>query len=187
MDNLIARLNVIHKVCEEERKKEEDLKKLTKLDDFDQLRKQISIKIREIRSSVEERNSLFSNYGNNVLTVKMSASIRLQIKNTGLLAKTLSSLLEKDQAKLNRKRSKGKNITQFVKLLQERAEVVELVYHHLLECSNLERRVTDYNGSFSYNAKTGVTKLPDIDQTLTSNDKIIVRFRCLHAYSRIKN
>jgi len=182
MNELIKRMEFIEDKCNEEKrearlKKEQEMKNL---DDFARAKKKISEELKEVRKEIEERNQLLGKSGSNTATVKMSSSIRNKLKQ--LLAETeaLKGMYEKQKAKLDKKKAKGKKYDENEeKELEVRAEIVELCFKHIEECRHLERMGTGIGNDF-IDAPKGpvVSKLPDIPDDegfalLQKNDQII--------------
>ena len=107
-------------------------------DEFSGLKSQLAREVREIRTALKERDELLQKGASgSKQTVQLSHQIRTQIKGAKEDAQKLLALQKKEAAK---KDKKGTNATQ----VEERQEVVELVFKHIEECEAIEKR--RYNG-----------------------------------------
>ena len=159
-------------------------------DEFLGLKTQVAREVREIRSALKERDELLQKGASGTKqTVQMSHQIRTQIKGAKEDAQRLLALQKKEAAK---KDKKGTNATQ----VEERQEVVELVFKHIEECEAIEKkrysgkqteaRVELFTGgrgggsssSAPVSRVPGGTELPDIEtqdglKMLAAKDKVI--------------
>lgn len=158
-------------------------------DEFSGLKGQVAQEVRDIRAALKERDELLQKGASGTKqTVQMSHQIRTQIKTAKEDAKKLLQLQQKEAAK---KDKKGANATQ----VEERQEVVELVFKHIEECEGLEKkryagknteaRVELFSGGKaggssmgSVSRVAGGTELPDIEtqdglKMLAAKDKQI--------------
>ena len=107
-------------------------------DEFSGLKTQLAREVREIRSALKERDELLQKGASGTKqTVQMSHQIRTQIKGVKDDAQKLLALQKKEAVKRDKK---GTNATQ----VEERQEVVELVFKHIEECEAIEKK--RYNG-----------------------------------------
>jgi len=101
-------------------------------DEFKRLKGTLALNVREIRKQLKERDELMQKGATGTKqTVQMSNSIRMQIKAAREDAQKLHNLQRKEATK-----SKGKSPQQ----VEERAEVVDLVFKHIEECEALDKR-----------------------------------------------
>ena len=102
-------------------------------DEFSGLKSQLAREVREIRTALKERDELLQKGASgSKQTVQLSHQIRTQIKGAKEDAQKLLALQKKEAAK---KDKKGTNATQ----VEERQEVVELVFKHIEECEAIEK------------------------------------------------
>jgi len=146
------------------------------LDEFTRLKKKIATDIRQIRVLIKDRDEMEKDAPGTVATVELSHNIRAKLKDLRADATALDKL-QKDEVTGHKK--KNKEDPQHEELMTKREEVVGLVFQHLEEVNQLDKR----RGSGSAFAATTssqsatVTELPDVDdpqfQVLIRNDKII--------------
>jgi len=145
-------------------------------DEFKRLKAHIAAEVKDIREALREREALLEKPGTagTKATVKLSHQIRQQLKSMREDANKLREIQRKEAAK-----SKGKAV--LTQQAEQRQEQVELVFQHLEEVENQERRrfggknsearVELFSGGRNMGAMnvsatrvpTGGTELPDIE------------------------
>jgi len=104
-------------------------------DEFKRLKAQIAAEVKEIREALKEREQLLERpqTAGSKATVQMSHSIRQQLKGLRDDANKLRELQRKEAA-----RAKGKTVA--VQQAEQRQEQVEVVFKHIEDVENQERR-----------------------------------------------
>ena len=101
-------------------------------DEFKNLKQTIAANVRDVRQALKERDALLQKGASGTKeTVQKSYKIREQIKQAKEDAQKLANLQRKEAGK-----KKGKDAEQ----VEQRLEVVQLVWKHIEECEALEKR-----------------------------------------------
>lgn len=133
MQPLISKLNVIYEETGDGRQKYgvQD-NAYAGNDEFKRIKGQIALTVRDIREEIKKRDAFTNRHGagSSKDAVHMSHSIRAQIKQAREGAHKLYTLQGKEASK-----SKGRS-----QQLEERAEMVDLIFKHVEECEALEKR-----------------------------------------------
>lgn len=104
-------------------------------DQFKSLKTQIAANLRETRQMLKERDELLGKGASGTRhTVQLSHKIRAQLREARQDAAKLQSIQAKEATKLNKKGEEGRQKA------RERLEMVSLVFQHLDECDNLEKK-----------------------------------------------
>jgi len=127
----------------------------------------IGNQVKQIRTSLEERDALLGKSGGNKQTVELSAAVRAQLKLVRSDAEQLATVAEKKSEKIRKKKGKkGGGLSdedqEYVDTLNE---VVDLAFKHIEECVMLEKRRHGGDRVFDLDEDTGpvVSTLPEID------------------------
>jgi len=183
---LYAKLKEINAQClpERQQKKEEDEQAKRDKDPFNQDRKALAEKIKEIRVAIDERDALYQK-GDRVGGVKAGTKIRQQMMKD---AQEIADRLEKTHK--DRKKLKVNEIVMGAsdekkQADESRQKVIEVMKQHLQEIDKLERTIktpgsADLEISESSEAEQGerkVSVLPDLDDPIfdqvNKNEQII--------------
>jgi len=180
INQLVSRLEKIEEACQDQKQKKKKEQEEKEMDDFTRIKKKISNELKETRKAIEERNELLGKQSNNAATAKMSQHIRNRMKAIVTETEQLSSLVEKDKEKIEKKKKKNKTVDEkFERETEAREEIVKLIYSHIDECKHLERTAFGNTDTFEGSSQSAVvSELPDIPddegfQLLKKNNLII--------------
>jgi len=147
-----------------------------KTDEFTRLKKKVAAELNEVRQLIKNRDELELSTSGTRHTVEASHNIRAQIKGIKSDAQTLDALQKKEKAKYEKK---NKTVPEKEAQIENREELVGLVFQHIKEVESLNNRK---HGDSSFGGQTEssdptITELPNIDdegfQLLRRNDAII--------------
>jgi len=180
---LYAKLKEINEQCAPERKQKklEDEQKERDKDPFNRQRKELAEKIREIRTAIDERDSLYQK-GDRVAGVKSGTRIRQTLMKD---AQRMAEELEKEHKKRKKGPILGSASDEKKKSDEDRQKIVGVMKQHLQELDKAERTIktsttNDMEISESSEVEHGEKKvnvLPDLDDPIfdqvNSNEKLI--------------
>lgn len=176
MNGLMKRLKKIEDECVEKEKLREEIDE--NMDDFTRNKKKLAFEIQDLRKMIKERDELeLSNVSGNRHTVEASHVLRKKIKEIKQEAQNLDVLRSKEEAKF---RKKNKEDPEKEAQLDNRKEIVELIFKHIKEVESLSNKKhgdTSFMGATAETTDPTITELPNIDdegfQMLRRNDEKI--------------
>jgi len=179
MNNLIRKLEHIQQECEVKQGLLSGNNNNDIGDDFTRLKHVIANELSETRELIKARDELELSAPGTRFIAEQSHNIRARIKQMKAEACSMAEIQRKAKDKYE-KRNKP-DITKAEKL-QNRGEIVEVVFQHIVEVEALSKRkygdsAFDQNGSSSSSSDTQILELPDNDiaefQVLRQNDQTI--------------
>jgi len=175
MNSLMRKLEKIQDECVEKKGLAQDDPN-DKSDEFTRLKKKVAFELNEVRQLIKNRDELELSTSGTRHTVEASHQIRSKIKAVKAEAQNLDALQKKERAKYEKK---NKTVPEKEQQIENREELVGLVFQHIKEVESLNNRK---HGDSSFGSQTEssdptITELPNIDdegfQLLRRNDAII--------------
>lgn len=175
MNALMKKLEKIQSECVE--KKGQVVDPNDKSDEFTRIKRKVAAELAEVRQQIKDRDELELTAAGTRHTVEASHGIRSKIKSIKQDAQTLDTLQKKEKAKYEKK---NKTIPEKEQQIENREELVGLVFSHIKEVEALNNKKHG-DSSFGSGAESSkdptITELPNIDdegfQLLRRNDAII--------------
>jgi len=175
----MRKLQKIEDECVEKRKQVEQVDE--NMDEFTRIKKKIAYDMAELRKMIKERDELELSNSGTRHTVEASHNIRKLVKDVKMEAQNLDALQKKEEAKF---RKKNKENPEKEAQIENRIELVSLVFQHIKEVEALNNRK---HGDSAFMGAGGaenrdptITELPNIDdegfQVLRRNDAKIDKY-----------
>jgi len=143
------------------------------VDEFTRVKKKVAFELNEVRKMIKERDELELSTAGTRHTVEASHNIRKKLKDCKAEAQNLDALQKKDRTKFEKK---NKTNPEKEAQIENREEIVGLVFQHIKEVESLNNRKhgdSAFMGG-SENKDATITELPNIDdegfQLLRRND-----------------
>jgi SYP7 family syntaxin len=175
MNALMKKLEKIQSECVEKKGQVVDLN--DKSDEFTRIKKKVAAEINEARQLIKDRDELELTAAGTRHTVEASHNIRSKIKAIKADAQALDALQKAERAKYEKK---NKTIPEKEQQIENREELVGLVFQHIKEVEALNNRKhgdSSFGSSAAESKDPTITELPNIDdegfQLLRRNDQII--------------
>eukprot|EP00727_Mastigamoeba_balamuthi_P006990 m51a1_g2911 putative C-tail anchored protein, C-terminal SNARE domain (268) ;mRNA; r:504942-505968 len=177
METMMRRLVQIREECNV--KDGSAVKTDGKVDKFTAAKTQIASELRDIRVTIKERDEQERENAQSRHAVELSHSVRMALKHVEEEYERMNDHQQKQEAKLNRAKEKGKKIDpELEQQLSFRSDVIKMISSHIEECKSLEkRRGAAISMAVPEKSDPTVTALPNIEdprfQVLLRNDAVI--------------